>query len=193
MSHSRSLLRIVCHRESEGFAVVSRLQIGGEPRSITAHQISSRGGHLHFYGLCMIIGTPLCRSKADLGVTFAKLSNDRHTLTQHAHIIFRGRTQDDTVPHTLRTREYRHLSSHVVGWSRHHRAILRTACTNGIFVLASIRLLPRVLTTNVVCGFVSCSVACGCHRSTDGGETSINALCPLRCQSRSTIVDGLRK
>ena len=103
MSHSRLLLRIVCHRESEGFTVVSRLQISGEPRSITAHQISSRGGHLHFYGLCMIIGTPLCRSKTDLGVAFAELRHNGHTLTQHAHIIFRGRTQNYSVPHTLRT------------------------------------------------------------------------------------------
>ena len=103
MSHSRFLLRIVCHRESEGFAVVSRLQISGEPRSVTAHQISSRGGHLHFYGLCMIIGTPLCRSKTDLGVAFAELRHNGHTLTQHAHIIFRSRTQNYSVPHTLRT------------------------------------------------------------------------------------------
>ena len=103
MSHSRFPLRIVCHRESEGFTVVSRLQIGGKPRSVTAHQISSRGGHFHFYGLCMIIGTPLCRSKTDLGVAFAELRHNGHTLTQHAHIIFRGRTQNYSIPHTLRT------------------------------------------------------------------------------------------
>ena len=103
MSHSRFPLRIVCHRESKGFTVVSRLQISGEPRSVTAHQISSRGGHLHFYGLCMIIGTPLCRSKTDLGVAFAELRHNGHTLSQHAHIIFRGRTQNYSIPHTLRT------------------------------------------------------------------------------------------
>ena len=140
-----------------------------------------------------MIGTPLCRSKTDLGVAFAKLSNDRHTLAQHAHIIFRGRAQNYTFPHTFRPRENRYLSSHMIMWSSHHRAIFGTTRPDCILMLACIHLLSRVLTTDVVRGFVRRRIIDCCHRSTYGGETSIYTLCLLSRQSRSSIVDGFGK
>ena len=60
MSHSRLLLRVRSNRDAEISTFISIRQIGGEPRCVTAHEVSSCGGHLHFYGLSARVGIP-CR------------------------------------------------------------------------------------------------------------------------------------